>query len=155
MSSDGSPLQPARRGREKQRYHADGRRLCAGGVVIRKTEGAPQILLISSTYNDDWTLPKGGWETDETVEEAAMRETREEAGVDCQLGPSLGEFEVISSKGNKSLWTMFVLHETAMHDDWAESTRKRKYFTMEEAKAAIRANTLPVLLKVEAIGALG
>lgn len=40
------------------------------------------ILLISS-HNDQnkWVLPKGGWEIDESEEEAALREAFEEAGV--------------------------------------------------------------------------
>lgn len=40
------------------------------------------ILLVSS-HNDQnkWVLPKGGWEIDESEEEAALREAFEEAGV--------------------------------------------------------------------------
>lgn len=42
-----------------------------------------QSFLLVSSHNtkDKWVLPKGGWEVDETVEEAAKRETFEEAGV--------------------------------------------------------------------------
>lgn len=41
-----------------------------------------QILIISSRkHTDNWGLPKGGWEIDETVEEAARREIGEETGV--------------------------------------------------------------------------
>lgn len=40
------------------------------------------ILLISSHHSqEEWVLPKGGWENDETAEQAAKRETFEEAGV--------------------------------------------------------------------------
>ena len=40
------------------------------------------ILLISSHHShEEWVLPKGGWEIDETAEQAAKRETFEEAGV--------------------------------------------------------------------------
>jgi len=40
-----------------------------------------QVLLITSRGGKGWVLPKGGWEDDERVEEAAQRETVEEAGV--------------------------------------------------------------------------
>lgn len=47
-------------------------------VVIKDNS----FLLISShNTSDKWVLPKGGWEVDETEEEAAKRETFEEAGV--------------------------------------------------------------------------
>ncbi|GJS49504.1 NUDIX hydrolase 12, mitochondrial [Tanacetum coccineum] len=37
--------------------------------------------MVSSPNRDDMVFPKGGWESDETVEEAACREALEEAGV--------------------------------------------------------------------------
>ena len=40
-----------------------------------------KILLLTTKDQSKWCFPKGGWETDETLEEAARRETREEAGV--------------------------------------------------------------------------
>jgi len=40
-----------------------------------------KIVLISSSRKDDWILPKGGWEDDESLEQSAVREAYEEAGV--------------------------------------------------------------------------
>jgi diphosphoinositol-polyphosphate diphosphatase len=37
--------------------------------------------MITSQRGEGLLFPKGGWETDETVEEAACREALEEAGV--------------------------------------------------------------------------
>ncbi|MBA0592700.1 hypothetical protein Gorai_009675 [Gossypium raimondii] len=39
------------------------------------------VLMISTPNRDDLVFPKGGWENDETVHEAACREALEEAGV--------------------------------------------------------------------------
>ena len=36
------------------------------------------LLVASSKHDGEWVLPKGGWENDETQEEAAARETWEE-----------------------------------------------------------------------------
>ena len=76
----------ARVGRSKQRYDAGGIRLVAVCAAVRKGK----VVLISSRSKPEWILPKGGWETDETAEEAARREAREEAGVDGTIGLALG-----------------------------------------------------------------
>lgn len=66
----------SRQGRENQRYEDGSTRLIAGSVPI-DSEG--NILMITSSKKpDDWIFPKGGWETDETCEEASIRETLEE-----------------------------------------------------------------------------
>jgi 8-oxo-dGTP pyrophosphatase MutT (NUDIX family) len=44
-------------------------------------ENKLQVLMISSPNRHDLVFPKGGWEDDETVLEAASREAMEEAGV--------------------------------------------------------------------------
>mmetsp|Transcript_20929 Transcript_20929/g.33703 ORF Transcript_20929/g.33703 Transcript_20929/m.33703 type:complete len:387 (+) Transcript_20929:128-1288(+) len=71
-----------------------------GGCVPILRDG--RILLISSRKENCWlSLPKGGWELDESLEEAAIRETYEEAGVLGILGPSLDSFLAESGKKKK------------------------------------------------------
>lgn len=53
------------------------------------------VVLISrrsATGALQWTLPKGGLEEGERLEDAAVREVREETGLDCEI---LGELGVI------------------------------------------------------------
>ena len=78
--------------RSKQKYDPDGNRLVAGCIPVRKREGSDviEILLVSSRRDDSkYILPKGGWEQDEGLEDAAKRETLEEAGVLGTLKASL------------------------------------------------------------------
>jgi len=57
------------------------RETSAGGVVYRLHEGGALFLLIKDSYQN-WGFPKGHLETGERAEEAAMREVREETGID-------------------------------------------------------------------------
>jgi 8-oxo-dGTP pyrophosphatase MutT (NUDIX family) len=56
--------------------------LSAGGVIHRRTsEGVTEVLLIKDSYGN-WGFPKGHVEAGESLEEAAVRECREETGLD-------------------------------------------------------------------------
>ena len=53
----------------------------AGGVVMR--DG--QVAVVHRPRYDDWSLPKGKLDPDETSEEAALREVWEETGLHVRL----------------------------------------------------------------------
>jgi len=68
--------------------------LAAGGVPSRRTaDGQTEVLLIHRPKYDDWTLPKGKLDDDETWEDAAVREVQEETGLDVALGAELPSTE--------------------------------------------------------------
>ena len=64
----------------------------AGGVVYRLHNGEPLFLLIRDSYRN-WGFPKGHLEDDEQPDAAAMREVREETGL--ELLSLHGEIETI------------------------------------------------------------
>lgn len=66
--------------------------ISAGGVVFRLREGRFEVALIR-THEGRWQLPKGWIEDRETPEEAAVREVREEAGVEAEAVGPLGVIE--------------------------------------------------------------
>jgi 8-oxo-dGTP pyrophosphatase MutT (NUDIX family) len=60
--------------------------IAAGGIVIdAKIATAPLVLLVHRPKYDDWSFPKGKAEPNETIEEVALREVREETGLTCSI----------------------------------------------------------------------
>ncbi len=64
--------------------------IAAGGVVLRPTAAGPEVLVIHRQRYDDWTLPKGKSDPGETPEQTALREVREETGVEARLIDAIG-----------------------------------------------------------------
>ena len=68
----------------------------AGGLVIRAVGGQPEIVVGRRKRERDgyvWSLPKGTPEEGETREETALREVREESGLEVRI---LSYFDAIS-----------------------------------------------------------
>jgi len=58
----------------------------AGGIVLRPGEdGRWDVLLIATHEGGRWSLPKGHVEEGESEAEAAVREVREETGIDAEV----------------------------------------------------------------------
>ncbi|KAF5446012.1 hypothetical protein F2P56_031677 [Juglans regia] len=145
----------ARTGRHQQRYEA-GCRLVAGCIPFRhrNSEGSEdanigkivEVLMINSTSGPGLLFPKGGWENDETVQEAAVREAIEEAGVRGELMDFLG-YHQFKSKTHQDEFcpeglckaAMFALFVKEELESWPEmNTRKRTWLTVPEAVDSCR-----------------
>ncbi|HLE89103.1 MAG TPA: NUDIX hydrolase [Candidatus Limnocylindria bacterium] len=57
----------------------------AGGVVHRTEAGRAQIVLVHRREPRLWALPKGTPDAGETLDETAIRETREETGLEVEI----------------------------------------------------------------------
>jgi len=66
--------------------------ISAGGVVINKERGVVKILIIHRNQMNDWTLPKGHQEKKESLQEAAIREVKEETSILALPQKYLGKF---------------------------------------------------------------
>ncbi|KAK4373628.1 hypothetical protein RND71_009012 [Anisodus tanguticus] len=135
----------ARTGRHLQRYNK-GRRQVVGCIPYRYKdiidlslgdEDAFEVLLISPQRKGKGLLfPKGGWEKDETIEDAARRETIEEAGVCGNIEGKLGTWYFENKSGAAAYeGHMFPLFVTEELDLWPEKDiRERLWMTVREAR---------------------
>jgi 8-oxo-dGTP pyrophosphatase MutT (NUDIX family) len=68
----------------------------SGGVVFKAKEDGIQVVLISHHNQKGkliWCLPKGSVEKGETLPETAIREVREETGVDGRILEKIGQIQ--------------------------------------------------------------
>ena len=65
----------------------------SGGVVYRETNGVPETVLCGRSEPVRWSLAKGTPDAGETLEETALREVREETGLEVELDAPLGSID--------------------------------------------------------------
>jgi 8-oxo-dGTP pyrophosphatase MutT (NUDIX family) len=72
----------------------------SGGVVIAMRDGAPHVALIATRNKTRWGLPKGAVTDGETSEAAALREVREETGLEARIVKPLDTIEYVFRAGD-------------------------------------------------------
>lgn len=60
----------------------------AGSVLFRFDTPKPQICILKNLRTSEWVLPKGHKDLGESIEQAALRETFEETGYECEFLPT-------------------------------------------------------------------
>ena len=87
-------------------YHHDPDAPAANSNVpsdnVAVTNEAEEILLIHRSDNDNWALPGGAVDIGESLSQAAVRETREETGIDCEITGLTG---IYTDPGHVMLYT--------------------------------------------------
>ncbi|CAL0312412.1 unnamed protein product [Lupinus luteus] len=135
----------SRSGRELQRYNNNGGRQVVGCIPYRYKEDKDgnmsnelEVLVVSSQKCQTLMFPKGGWELDETLEEAASRESLEEAGVIGIVEHTLGQWNFISKRhGIYYEGYMFPLFVKEQLDLWPEKNlRLRIWMSIAQAREA-------------------
>ena len=72
------------------------REFSAGGVLVRAIRGRTMVAAIRPRGKQRvWALPKGHIDADESPAETAMREVREETGVEGRLVEKLGDIRYV------------------------------------------------------------
>jgi 8-oxo-dGTP pyrophosphatase MutT (NUDIX family) len=72
----------------------------AGGVVHRTVDGTHEIVIVHRRAPVLWALPKGTPDSGETIEETALRETREETGLAVELEAPISSIRYFFVRGS-------------------------------------------------------
>ncbi|MEV7008904.1 NUDIX domain-containing protein [Streptosporangium sp. NPDC051022] len=88
-------------------------------VNVIVTNDASDILMIRRTDNDNWAVPGGAIDLGESIPQAAIRETYEETGIQCEITGISGTYSdprhVILYTGNGEARQEFSLVLTASY----------------------------------------
>jgi 8-oxo-dGTP pyrophosphatase MutT (NUDIX family) len=68
-------------------------------VVHRSRDGREEVVLVHRRHPRLWALPKGTPNAGETLEETALRETREETGLQVEIEAPLGAIQYFFVRG--------------------------------------------------------
>lgn len=86
----------------------------AGGVVWRRQEDQIEVLLCGRNADSLWALPKGTPEAGETIEQAALREVREETGVTVEAEAVVGDIKYWFSRPQDGVRYFKTVHHFLM-----------------------------------------
>lgn len=115
----------------------NARATSAGGVVHRSAGDLTEVVLVHRRHPKLWALPKGTPDAGETLAETALRETREETGLEVELEATLRSITYFFVRGRTRFHKtvhFFLMRpvggDVSQHDHEFDEVR---WFQVEEA----------------------
>jgi 8-oxo-dGTP pyrophosphatase MutT (NUDIX family) len=119
--------------------------ISAGGVAFRHGASEFEIAIVSVGPQMRWQLPKGLVDPGETPEMTALREVREEAGIEAEIGAHIDtiEYWYVGRRGKQRVRFHKRVHfflmayqagEVSRHD---REVNEARWVTIEQAKAML------------------
>lgn len=124
------------------------REFSAGGIVFN-SQG--QVLLTKHSQNKHWSFPKGLIDPGQTSKEAALREVKEEGGVEAEIQEKIGYSKYVYSLNGEKIFkvvTYFLMkylsgdpkdHDWEVEEaSWYEPEHALKQLTFSQDKALLQ-----------------
>jgi 8-oxo-dGTP pyrophosphatase MutT (NUDIX family) len=117
----------------------------AGAIIVGLRNGKPAVLLVTANSDPDtWIFPKGHVEKGETLEAAALREAKEEAGVSGVVVTSAGELSFTQGSTTYRVHHFVVTTKSAGRPErgrrlmWCSYADALRRLTFEDSQALLR-----------------
>ena len=138
-----------------------------GGVRVVVIDENNRVLMMRQQHEnrDIWMLPGGGIEDDENAKQAAVREVKEEAGLDIEVTSLLWHIEEVSCERGQRFVNFFLakikggtlaLGKDPEREDTKQVLKEAKFMSREEINAieivypdCIREELWQILAKAE------
>jgi len=119
----------------------------AGAIAVRRADKRHEVCLVRKRSGKGWGIPKGIIEPRHTIEDTALKETWEEAGLKGRLvGEALGAYEA-EKGGNTFSVVIFLMEVLEEHDEWPEADwRERRWTSFRKADALLEDHPVRPLL---------
>ncbi|NLD87833.1 MAG: NUDIX domain-containing protein [Clostridiales bacterium] len=133
------------------------RETSCGTIIVRKIGKLRYILLIRNKSGRHWSFPKGHVEIGETEEQTALRETREETGLEVSIRGDVEPVRVTYSPQKGVTKEVFYFLADYTHGDvqiqkeeisefkWCEFTEAAKLITFDNEANALLALTTYIM----------
>ena len=130
-----------------------------GAIVYRKFHGNTEILLIRHIKSGYWSFPKGHVEGDETEEETARREIKEETNIDVLIDTGFRETVSFSPRRDTTKTVVYFVAKALNNDTkpqaeeiaeirWVEIGQAISHLTYDNDKLVVsRAKAFIALMK--------
>ena len=118
-------------------------------IPYRRNRGALEILIVSSSKQKHWVVPKGIQEPGTTPQESAAIEAREEAGIEGEVGAQpLGSYryQKWGAECRVEVYPMRV-SRVIPEQEWEERHRGRRWVSIDKAGKLLRQSELKPLLQ--------
>ncbi|HEV3109695.1 MAG TPA: NUDIX domain-containing protein [Candidatus Binataceae bacterium] len=140
------------------------REFSAGGLIWRRPhpDGKAEVVLVRPAGKETWVMPKGGLESKESIEQAAMRECEEETGFKVSIDRPLGQVAYFYARRESPSGPMYRIFkrvnfflmrhlggDASQHDDEIQDV---KWFGIEDAvRKASHRNERELILKAASL----
>jgi len=129
----------------------------AGGVVVKRAGDRIDTVLIKPHDRDRWQLPKGVIDKGEDAEATAVREVREEAGVDASvvmpLHPITFFYQMQGQRFVKTVEFFLMEYQSGSPDHHDFEVDEARWFPVQEALECLTFESEQKVLR-EALGRL-
>jgi bis(5'-nucleosidyl)-tetraphosphatase len=114
----------------------------AGGVVYRRDGEETRFLVCQASRNRaHWVLPKGHIEPGERTEKTALREVREETGVEAEIDAPLPFRSRVNERKNVQYYLMHHVRDHPASEDrevvWCDFEEALRRLKFGSARAAL------------------
>jgi 8-oxo-dGTP diphosphatase len=109
----------------------------AGGLVVRERGDAAEVAVVHRPRYDDWSLPKGKLHAGEDWEAAALREVREETGLECVLEEELASTSYLDRKGRRKLVRFWRMRAVGGEFEPSDEVDEVRWLTPGDAAATL------------------